>query len=355
MPRRGHVNPRVQGALLRHQVDLFRLEADARKRIQQNFDKMMKELQAKLLDKDITKFSKARVNALLSQAHDTIQEYYAKAQSISDRTLRGTAQAQASAIAGQLETTYVAIDYSATLPSTALIARVARESLIMGATSEEWWARQARDTAFRYSNTIRQGIVAGDTTEQIAARVAGRAGHPGIMDVTRANARSLVHTSIMEVANDARRETFKANDDIIEGVHQVSTLDSNTTDICVAYDGAEFTLDGDPINGTTLPYESGVPRHWGCRSLEVPITKTFKELGIDVKEPSGGQRASEDGPVPAKWTFDDFLGTMSKEEQNDMLGEGRADLWREGKITLQQLLDQHGNPLSLKELEKKYG
>jgi hypothetical protein len=87
----------------------------------------------------------------------------------------------------------------------------------------------------------------------------------------------------------------------------------------------------------------------------VPITKTFKQLGIDAPEPKEGTRASEDGQVPAKWTFDDFLGTMSKEEQDEMLGEGRADLWRKGKIMLPQLMDMKGNPLSLAQLERKYG
>jgi hypothetical protein len=38
-----------------------------------------------------------------------------------------------------------------------------------------------------------------------------------------------------------------------------------------------------------------------------------------------------------------------------MLGKGRAELWRSGKITLNQLLDQRGNPLTLAELRSQYG
>jgi hypothetical protein len=37
-----------------------------------------------------------------------------------------------------------------------------------------------------------------------------------------------------------------------------------------------------------------------------------------------------------------------------MLGKGRAELWRDGKITLQQLLDQRGNPLTLQQLRQRY-
>lgn len=349
------VNLDVQAALLRQQVNLLRLEAGSRVDIINSLDAMMEELVGKLATKDLTKYSKARLASFIDSAANTIEGYYVDLNGALDKTLMGVASTTAKNTVGVLDATYIAIELDAGLPTEAVLSRIVGNALVMGAQTEEWWARQARDTAFRYANAVRQGIVAGDTMEGIVARVAGRQGYPGIAGISAANARSLVHSSIMEVANDARRETYQKNDDIIEGIRQVSTLDSHTTDICMAYDGAEFDLEGNPINGTTLPYESGCPRHWGCRSVEVPITKSFKELGIDEKEPTQGTRASEDGQVPASMTFEDFLDTHTKDEQDEMLGEGRADLWRDGKITLQDLLDQKGNPLTLEELERKYG
>jgi hypothetical protein len=59
-----------------------------------------------------------------------------------------------------------------------------------------------------------------------------------------------------------------------------------------------------------------------------------------------------DGQVPEDITFKDFLEKKSKAFQDEVLGKGKAQLWREGKITLQQLLDQSGNPIPLKELDK---
>jgi len=38
-----------------------------------------------------------------------------------------------------------------------------------------------------------------------------------------------------------------------------------------------------------------------------------------------------------------------------VLGSGRAQLWRDGKLTLEQLLDLSGNPLTLAQLRAKYG
>jgi len=37
---------------------------------------------------------------------------------------------------------------------------------------------------------------------------------------------------------------------------------------------------------------------------------------------------------------------------DEMLGKGKAELWRSGKITLSQLLDQRGNPLTLTQLSR---
>lgn len=355
MPKRrpGNVNPRVAKALLRQQLDLFRFEAGTRAKVLRLLGGMHYELLGMLSAEDLTKFGKARTTALISQAVDTIEGYYGRVDDLTQQALTGAAEAQAKSTAGSLERAYASIELDAGLPTETFLERAAGSTLIMGAPSEEWWARQSRDTANRFANAVRQGLAAGDTTEQIVARVAGRQGYPGIMDITRANARSLVHTSIQAVAAEARFETFRQNDDIVEGIRQVSTLDTNTTEICMAYDGAEFSLDGEPINGTELEYDNGVPRHWGCRSVEVPITKTFKELGLNIEEPAVGERASSQGPVPADMTFGDFLGTLSEAEQDEALGPGRADLWRGGDITLAQLLDQRGNPLTLAELQRR--
>ena len=46
-----------------------------------------------------------------------------------------------------------------------------------------------------------------------------------------------------------------------------------------------------------------------------------------------------------------FLDSLSDEEQNDVLGPGRAKLFRAGKITVRELVDQSDRPLTLAELE----
>ena len=94
------------------------------------------------------------------------------------------------------------------------------------------------------------------------------------------------------------------------------------------------------------------PEHFNCRCILSPVVATFRELGFDIEEPPAGTRASMDGQVPATFAFKDWLATKSHDEQDNMLGPGRADLWRKGKITLEQLIDGHGRELTLDELRK---
>jgi hypothetical protein len=179
----------------------------------------------------------------------------------------------------------------------------------------------------------------------------GKDGQPGIMETARRNAATLVQTSVQAVANDARRNTFQANTDVISGIQQVSTLDSHTSITCISYSGEKWDLEYKPLGPKKLPYNNGCPRHMNCRSLEVPITKSFKELGLKLKDPAFTTRASDEGQIDADISFDKFLKRKGKAYQDGMLGKGRADLWRAKKITLKDLVDANGRPLTLAELQ----
>lgn len=98
---------------------------------------------------------------------------------------------------------------------------------------------------------------------------------------------------------------------------------------------------------------NGIVTH-NCRSLMVPTTKTYKELGLDVPEFRASTKAATGGPVSSALSFDDFLKRKGDKFADDLLGKGRADLWRSGTITLSALLDQSGRPLTLAQLRAKY-
>lgn len=330
--------------LLAHNLDLLRLNASMRL----DALKLLKELEAELTRKltvgTLTEFSKSATEYLLASSKAVVEKYYADISAMTEEALAGMSSVQAGVVRAALAD----VGYGAALAPSTHFATALTDILVQGAPSADWWSRQAGDVAFKFSNVVRQGIVQGKANGVIIKEVRE------VMDVSRANAAALVQTSVQQVANSSLLETFKANADVIKGMMQLSTLDSHTTDICMAYSGAEWNLDEEPIGDNDLPFNGGPPRHWNCRSVLVPITKSFAELGMDSPEMESSERASTDGPVAANTTFKDFLERKGTAFQDEMLGKGRAELWRKGTITLPQLLDQRGNPLTLAELKKKY-
>lgn len=230
-------------------------------------------------------------------------------------------------------------------PSSSVIGALIKNTLIEGAPSAQWWSKQSMDTAFRFASAVRQGIAQGETNDQIFRKVGQ------ITDLAGRNSRALVQTAIMQVAGDARMALIEANTDIYVGYRHLSTLDGHTTPQCIARSGLEWDLDKEPIKHS-LPFQQ-TPIHWGCRSVIMGKLRSFKELGIDLKEPTG-TRSSAEGQISRKTSFDAFLSRRTVEQQNDQLGPGRAQLWRDGKLTLRQLVDNSGNPLTLEQLRSRY-
>jgi hypothetical protein len=316
--------------IITHQIDIFRLASSEQDAAVKLLRAMRRDLAATLETHNLTAFSKSRVKALLKQVNEIIANYYSLIHEHADETLAGLVYHVG-------ERTSVIL--SLPLLSETVLKSIINDSTVMGAPSVDWWMAQAASTAFNYAAQVRQGIAQAETTSQILSRV-----RP-ILDVSERNARSLVHTSIQSVMNQTRLAVFDNNTDVLQSVRQLSTLDGHTSDICIAYSNAKWTLpDHKPINGAPA-FNGGPPRHFNCRSVLVPVSNQ-----IDIP----GQRVSELGLVDRNITFDEFLSKKTTEQQNEMLGVGRAQLWRDGKITLRDLLDQKGRPLTLEQLIKKY-
>lgn len=360
-------------------VDLTRFTAGERIKVFERLKRIEDELTELLFFSgrklsDISRADKAR---LLRQAQEAIEQYYGEISKDQAATLGEIGRIEANATAASFEAAFASAIVPS-LPTETFFKKLIDNTLIQGAPSAQWWANQAADVTRRFQLEVSQGLAMAETNDQIITRIRGRAVSwkmvdgkrvytyaGGVMQIARHHAASQVATSVQTVANAARFETFKENEDVIKGYRQVSTLDSHTTLVCVAYSGAEWKNDAarTPIPPTTLPFlnptgsPSGTPRHWSCRSILAPITKTFRELGIDLPEPPETTRAATGGPISAKMSFDDFLQMKEKSSKgftDDLLGDGRAELWRKGDIRLDQLLDQTGRPLSLEELRRKY-
>jgi hypothetical protein len=242
----------------------------------------------------------------------------------------------------------------------ATIKALVTGTLVNGSKPTVWWNRQSIDFRNSFMDTMRTSMRNGESLTQAITRVVGGTvdgvSVPGIMKTTKAKAGALAATAQSAVSNEAALKTFQANNDVIKAVSQVSTLDNKTSDICVAYSGQTWNINTlAPVMGSSLPFNGGPPRHFNCRSRLRPVTMSFKELGVDAAEIPAGTRASMNGQVPSDITFNQFLKNKGTAFQDDLLGPARARLWRDGDITLTQLVDMRGNPLRLSQLEELAG
>lgn len=249
------------------------------------------------------------------------------------------------------------VSVEAVIPAT--VATLAASTLVQGATLGAWFAKLETDTRFNIERTVKNGVALGRTNAQLARDVVGiiSQGDKGAepLKVTRRNATAIVRTATNTLANQARLATFEANSDVLAGVEWISVLDSRVSDRCKALDGKVWTFPDYTPRGHNIAWQGGPPAHWACRSSIVPITKTFREMGIDKDELPEGTRASAYGQVSAGTDMATWMKRQPREMVDDMLGKGKADLFLSGKITLTQLVDPKTlRPLTLSELRAKY-
>lgn len=362
------VNEIIADSFRKHTLDLMKLSAHQRERVLLLLKNLERDLLAKLSasgidgSKGLTAFQRKRLEDFLENTTETINQSYGNVNVVMSQTLLELADFESAFIVDSVNTT-VKADLLVNTITREQAKVIADETLISKAPSQEWWKKQGDQLSNRFAETVRLGMMQGETMPQIVQRVRGGVRGdtvlPGVMQIAKRNAEALVRTSIMTVASEVRRNVYSDNGDVIKGIQQISTLDDRVSEICIAYAGAAWDLNYQPIGGNSLPYLEGVPRHWNCRSAEIPLLKTYAEiLKRDVPEPPLGMRASMDGQIPADMSFDTWLRKKDEERPgfaDDLMGQGKADLWREGKITLQDIVDSRGQPKSLEELRNEAG
>lgn len=333
-------------AIIRQAIELQRVSASDEGRALEIMADLERDLRSLLAQGNLNEATRREIEALLKEADKAIASRYA--------TLGGLVDTRGIAlfVAEQTVSTMTGLLDTAIKPTPERLASLSKDVLIDGAPSSAWWKRQAEATAFNFAREVRQGVIEGATNEQIVARIVGRGDEVGILDKARRDVRALVHSSVMNAANQARLETYRKNRDVIAGVRWLATLDSRTCVTCGALDGSEWDLEGKPRGETTLQFQLP-PAHWNCRCVASPVTKGFDEIlgttGFDAIFGRGQQRASQFGPVD-DMTFAAFLKRQSPEFVERSLGKRRAELWQQGRITLTDLVSGSGRELTLDEL-----
>jgi len=347
------VNQELLDRIIRFQVDLRRLEAGTKRQVLEQLEGLQRLLLGELASGEIRTFSKAKTQELINRITPILARHYAAAQEELQDQLTGLASVQVENAENTLKTT-VFVDREVVLPSETLISRVANNVLIDGGPLAAWWTRQTQDIQFKMSAAIREGVLLNETNDQIISKVIGRGNEPGILPIARRNVASLVQTATHQVNNDARQLVYEKNDDVIKALIWFTALDERVCPLCIARSGKKWRNGAEhtPI-GHTIPFQVP-PIHFNDRCVLLPETLTFEEMGLDMPEPEIGERASDLGPLSADTTMEQYLRRVSDAQQNEMMGAGRAQLWRDGKITLGQLLDGRGRELTLEQIRERH-
>lgn len=332
------INDDLAEAILSRELNLNRFDADLRRRVNAELNKLDAEVLQKLRGNPAN-WNRTEFNEKLREVRKVINEYYDDIARMTANDMAGLSESEAiflQSTVNELADT----ELIQTIPTKDQLSSLSISSMIQGALLASWWLKQAADTYFRISTQSR--IAYGSGEKDITDRVSDQ------MKVSKRNAESVVRTSVRTVASNTREKLYAINSSIFKGKLYVAVLDNRTSIQCIAYDGSTYDMDNKPIGKKSLPYRE-LPAHFNCRSMYVPILKSAKEIGMDIPKST---RSSMDGQVPEETSFKDFLEKKGVAFQDEVLGKGKAQLWRDGKITLQDLLDQSGNPIPLKELDK---
>jgi len=198
-----------------------------------------------------------------------------------------------------------------------------------------------RNTIERIQAVVRQGVTEGQAPAQMVKALRGEVVKParwimkdgkrvlrpgvyrgGVYETTSRGAETLAQTVVMHTYNTANEQVYKENADLLSGLKWIATLDMNTCPDCAALDGEEWEVD---------EKHSTPPLHPRCRCTTVPIVKGHKPA---------------DSP-----SYEGWLSRQSEERQNDILGKGRAEIFRSGEH-LSDMSDQ-GKMLTLAELKER--
>ena len=146
-------------------------------------------------------------------------------------------------------------------------------SLPNGNIMQQAFNRISESTVQLFRSTVEDGLITGETTPQMIKTLIGNSKQNdtanilqmvqkgGILTTPPVNqVRTLVRTSVNQVANTAALNVYRANSDITKKYRYTATLDNRTTAVCGALDGRVFE------------YEKGPkpPQHFNCMSTIVP-------------------------------------------------------------------------------------
>lgn len=208
-------------------------------------------------------------------------------------------------------------------PAPSLVEAAISKEPMLGRQFGEWfedWVPRATES--RIVARVRSGMLAGESTPTIVRSLQGTkaAGYVnGELAFARRAMAMLTRTTMTHTSAVARDLTFRRNSDIVQKVRFVATLDLRTSVLCASLDGNVYLVD------EAYPKP---PIHPHCRSDLQPA------VGQQI-----GQRAALGGRVDARTRYVVWIKGRSIAEQNLVLGKAKAEAWRAGRLSIDEMVD----------------
>jgi SPP1 gp7 family putative phage head morphogenesis protein len=263
-----NVSDQFASELMSHAVNLGRFESHEAAKLLQIFEALEAELIRQLRWHDpteptLTVYQRQRAEKLLAHVRSVIGDYYRQMHRTLRVDLRELATTEATLTQALGAEIVVDTLFSVGVPETTLKAMV-NDLILEGRPLKDWWSRQATGTLDRYAAVIRQGLVRGDSVNDMVRVLQGtreRRFQDGVFQRSKTDVQTLVRTSVQSVANESRIETFRQNSDVLRGMEWLTGADSAVCPICRPLSGQTWNLDGRKLPGTRLAFPGAPPRH----------------------------------------------------------------------------------------------
>lgn len=179
---------------------------------------------------------------------------------------------------------------------------------------------------------------------------------------TRREVETASRTYTATASSYAKRLTYEQNADVIKGYSWCATLENGnfrtgrgTCPRCAALDQQVYK------NIADVP---AFPLHPNCRCFPTPVTKSWKEMGLDVPEMEKANRPwterlksgkKEDYGTTGESYGDWWKGKSPAWQDSSTVGQTRARLIRNNVIKFEDIVDRRtGRLLAIKQLNKKF-
>lgn len=197
--------------------------------------------------------------------------------------------------------------------------QLAVASLNDGSPIRELTSQYGEDAAKAMNKAYIAGVGAGNGPMEIARDMV-KAGQ-----IPHAKAKTLVRTQLMGINREISRREYLANSDIVKAWRWYARCDLRCCPVCWAMHGRTFKL------------QTRMATHPNCRCLNLPVMKSYDELGIP-----GVAEVAENPAVTVPGISRFKL--LPESSQKSILGPGAFNAYRSGLIDLPDLVGESYSP-----------